>query len=1007
MKELFLIALAVCSLSASAQHTKIVDDELIDYKKAINLYNNGSYSLAYPIFKNLQNSLRSTDKKNKQISSMDIEYYAAACGLVQNDTNAVYAAQQFIDAETNTPRTHQLSYLLGNYQFGKQRFVQAIALYEQAAIENLSNVEIAKMKYNLGYSYFTQQEFSKAKPLFNTIRQMPENERYLDANYYYGFIAYYDKQYKPALESFLKVENHPDYKTVVPFYITQIYYLTGQKDKALVYAEEMIKKGDSYYQTEALQLVGHGYFEKKNFAKALPYLDKYIAVTEKVRREDVYELAFCHYQEKNWQKAIDGFKQLSGKEDSLSQNSMYLLADAYLKTSQKSNARNAFQFCAINSSNAAQREVAKYNYAKLSYELGYTDIGMQEMKEFLLEYENSIYVTEGRELVVAMLSKTNNFREAQEQIEQLKNPSASTQKIYPRILYGRATEFINDQDYNTADKLLNKVINDKYNAPVLPLTYFWKGELSFRNSNWDTAISYLNKYVAQPVVNGEVNTVNAKYSLGYAYLRKEDYKQALIYFNDISKNATNSSSLVEQDAYIKAADCFFMQKDLNKSILMYDVAISKKWPSADYALFQKAMATGASNTAGKIALLKQLESNFVSSTLITDTEIELANTYMADTKYSEAIVYLNKILAGSATSGKPSALLNLAVCYAGMNNETEALNYYKRLLKDYPNSEEASDAVGNIENIYVKQGRANEYAEFMRGAGRAISVTREDSLTFNAAENLYDAKDYTNAMANFKNYLVKFPTGQFLLEANSYIAEMYNDQKEYTNALPYFETIAAKGPSLYAERATTVAAKIYFYEIKDYAKSENYFAQLRSLATTDEGKIDALRGLLRSQYLQKKYQAASTNAAELLLIKNNTTDDKVLANLTLAKSAQLDKNYTEAITKYKSVVALNKAGFGAEARYEIANCLFAQNKYAEAEKAANEVINKSGSYEFWLIKSYILIGDIYTIQKDYFNAKATYQSIVENASIDELKLEAQTKLDKVKADEAAASKINN
>ena len=44
----------------------------------------------------------------------------------------------------------------------------------------------------------------------------------------------------------------------------------------------------------------------------------------------------------NWNKAIDGFKQISGKEDSLAQNAMYLLGDAYLKTGQKANARNAF-----------------------------------------------------------------------------------------------------------------------------------------------------------------------------------------------------------------------------------------------------------------------------------------------------------------------------------------------------------------------------------------------------------------------------------------------------------------------------------------------------------------------------------------------------------------------------------------------------------------------------------------------------------------------------------------
>ena len=46
-------------------------------------------------------------------------------------------------------------------------------------------------------------------------------------------------------------------------------------------------------------------------------------------------------------------------------------------------------------------------------------------------------------------------------------------------------------------------------------------------------------------------------------------------------------------------------------------------------------------------------------------------------------------------------------------------------------------------------------------------------------------------------------------------------------------------------------------------------------------------------------------------------------------------------------------------------------------------------------------------QKDYFNAKATYESIAKNASIEALKTEAQTKLDKAIAIEKSQSKLNN
>ncbi|MBL7762707.1 MAG: tetratricopeptide repeat protein, partial [Chitinophagaceae bacterium] len=143
----------------------------------------------------------------------------------------------------------------------------------------------------------------------------------------------------------------------------------------------------------------------------------------------------------------------------------------------------------------------------------------------------------------------------------------------------------------------------------------------------------------------------------------------------------------------------------------------------------------------------------------------------------------------------------------------------------------------------------------------------------------------------------------------------------------------------------------------------------------------------------------------LLNEKGGSSDDKSLANMAIAKSYQVSGEYDLAIANYKTVVTLNKAALGAEARYEIANSWFAVNKLGDAEKAAFEVINKSGSYDYWVTKAYILLGDIYYKQKDFFNAKATYQSVVDNSINTELKTEAQQKLTKATEEESKASKV--
>jgi hypothetical protein len=77
----------------------------------------------------------------------------------------------------------------------------------------------------------------------------------------------------------------------------------------------------------------------------------------------------------------------------------------------------------------------------------------------------------------------------------------------------------------------------------------------------------------------------------------------------------------------------------------------------------------------------------------------------------------------------------------------------------------------------------------------------------------------------------------------------------------------------------------------------------------------------------------------------------------------------------------------------------------DAEKASFEVINKAGSYDYWITKAYILLGDIYLKEQDYFNAEATLRSVVENTTITELKQEAQQKLDAVLAEKEKNSKV--
>ena len=172
-----LIYLLFLFYFSNAQSTKIYNDPDADFKQAKELYQQQKFSLAYPQFEKLY--LDNARQSSIPISvQTEAKYYAIVCRLQLNDITAVDEAQYFIALEHNAPRIEMMCYQLGEYYYKHSNFSDAISYYEKSNVANLSNEEIANIKFHEGYGYFALQQFSDAKPLFETISQIPSDPNY-------------------------------------------------------------------------------------------------------------------------------------------------------------------------------------------------------------------------------------------------------------------------------------------------------------------------------------------------------------------------------------------------------------------------------------------------------------------------------------------------------------------------------------------------------------------------------------------------------------------------------------------------------------------------------------------------------------------------------------------------------------------------------------------------------------------------------------------------------------
>jgi tetratricopeptide (TPR) repeat protein len=233
----------------------------------------------------------------------------------------------------------------------------------------------------------------------------------------------------------------------------------------------------------------------------------------------------------------------------------------------------------------------------------------------------------------------------------------------------------------------------------------------------------------------------------------------------------------------------------------------------------------------------------------------------------------------------------------------------------------------------------------------------------------------------------------------------FQQAKEWVNALNGFESVASGNASQLTEYAALYGARIAYFELQEIKRAAVLYEKLYQSAGIADNKTEALRGMLRCYYKLKEYESGQMAAEQLLNIKTSGNDDKALSYLINGYVYDSKKMPDQALQSFRQTVLINKGEWSAEARYQIARILFDKKDYTQSEKAAFEVVNKNGSYEVWVARSYLLIGNIYFQQKDYFNAKATFQSVADNVSIEELRNEALEKLKLVVEAEKNNSKV--
>ena len=976
MARIILMVLLFIGVNAFSQESAIFHDPELHYQIGLDLMAKQKYSAAQKEFMKVTTSRENISYTTRGNST----YYIAKCASELFNKDAEYLLLAFIEHYPGNSNYQAAVFDLGNYFYRLRNYKKAIEWLAKTDQSELSTEKKDEINFKLGFSQYMINDYDKASNAFYAMKD--GNSKYATAaQYYYAHIAYVSENYETALKSFLKLRDSEAFAPVVPYYITQIYYKQKKYDEVLKYAPALVDTGNyTKNGLEISRMVAESYYRQEKYKEALPYLIEYERNSPNAGRTDFYAVAYSYYQLRDFDKAASYFQKVIAGDDSLSQNAYYHLADCFINTSNKRSARTAFQSAGKTSFDSFIQEESQFNYAKLSYELSFQSMALESFRNFMKNFPESNYYTAANEYLIDIYASTHNYKDAITALEGMTIKSQSLKSAYQKVTHFRGVELFMDNKSSEAIKFFNQSLTYPINQKLVAESHYWTGESYYKLNDYENSIKSYSEFLVTPAAlrNRRYNTAN--YNIGYACFKKGDYTNAQMAFRKYILEKSQTDPVRYNDALLRIADCYFMTKNQGTALEYYNQAISSNAKAGDYALYQKAIIHGVQGRMGeKVSALQKLLDKYPKSVYSDDALYEAGQASLISGKNDQAVKYYRKVM-----SDYPSGIfarkaeLGEALVFYNTRQDERAMTAYRKIVQKYPNTDESRQALAQIKNISVSQNKVDDYLEYVKTIPYAnVSGAAEDSLNYEAAELGYTQGNCDMAIEDFYRYLNKFPDAIFKVNANYLRSDCLFRDKKYAEALPGYENVISQPISNFTEKSVLNAGIIY-YNLKQYDKSLIAFERLESITKSKDNIVSSLSGQLRSSY--KLNDCDKALAASLKIFNSEISENDLIneAHLVAGRCYVQKENYTEAKTELLIVAKRTNSEMTAESKYLIAFVEFKLNNYKESQKRILEIQKQNPSYDFWVAKGFILLGDNYIAQRDTFQAKETYKSIVEN-----------------------------
>jgi TolA-binding protein len=676
-------------------------------------------------------------------------------------------------------------YRIGECYYNTGNYKKALSIFYKINSESRDTYLYPESIYAITAAHIALENWDEAERSLNALTsEYPGYKNSDKTKITNAIIAFGQEHYEEVTELLKDIETKE-----ALFYKAKAYFFIKDPRRALAafkkiaddYPESPLARYSSYYMGDVLFFSGNysgALYKYVDFLEKYPYSE--------LKEFAAYKLAVCYYNEDNYLKTIEYLRPaLNSKDIFLAAHSNFLYGKCLEKLDRSEEALSTFtkivsNYPELKVASLANIEMgqvflgegdtvqARIVYQQMSskYSSGET-IGLGDYLAGGLSFTEGDYLTTKKHLnkilryywgsditcpAIALLLRTyNKTRDYTLTVALgkvlLTKESCKKGDIWKgRAMFNLAEAYYQLGQYESAKNIYQEIISDyQYIDPeLLAASQAGYGWCLLHEDRLDITENQFTKVMTAYSMDTNAY-INSSFGNGIALYNKEEYEEALNFFESIAK--------LSSDHPLKPKGIFYAGKSYY-NLEYYRQAIDS-W--------------------------ERILKDYPKSSIAPNAAYEIGMTYFQALKYDQAAPYFKMVIDEYPDSPMvPEALLTLGNNYYNGQDYKKAIDAFSKFISIYPYDTLVEEAKQSLSSAYYMAGQSNP--EMLKNFIEQFPSDPKAALAlFNVAVHYYEEGNQDKALETFRKVVIDFPETEYAEDAQVNVIKIFDEKKSYDN----------------------------------------------------------------------------------------------------------------------------------------------------------------------------------------------------------------------------------